>query len=252
MSLAAIIHDLTQSGSESCARQPPACSVPPERQAGELVAVMAHDLMEPLSSVTGFLRLLQRHHADELGPEGAELLEWCLQGTADMVGRIEGVMDQARLGSIEPQVECLDLEAAVGRAKVALTASIDSSGAVIESVEGARVSADPSLLDLVLRQLLSNAIKFRRDGVTPYVRVSSAIVNGISQITVADNGIGIEPGYRSRVFDMFVRTDTERPGFGIGLAQCRAIAERHGGSIRIEDSDLGGAAVVMTLGPAPC
>ncbi|HVA42896.1 MAG TPA: HAMP domain-containing sensor histidine kinase [Acidimicrobiales bacterium] len=251
MSLEAIIHDLTdQSGSELPASQPPASSLPPERKAGELVAVMAHDLMEPLCSVTGFLHILQRRYADVLDPEGAELLEWCLQGTADMVGRIEGVMDQARLGSVEPRPEWLDLETAVGRASVALTASINSSGAVIQTVGGARVNADPSLLDLVLRQLLSNAIKFRRDGVGPCVQVSSTNVNGISQMTVADNGIGIEPAYRSRVFDMFVRTDTGRPGFGIGLAQCRAIAERHGGSIRIEDSDLGGAAVVVALGPA--
>ena len=214
------------------------------------MAVMAHDLMEPLSSVTGFLRLLQRRYAESLGPEGVELLEWCLQGTADMVGRIEGVMDQARLGAIEPKMECVDLEAAVGRATVALAASVNNSEAVIQTVKGARISADPSLLDLVLRQLLSNAIKFRRDSVRPYIRVSSVNLKGISEITVADNGIGIEPAYRSRVFDMFVRTDTELPGFGIGLAQCRAIAERHGGSIRIEDSDLGGAAVVVTLGPA--
>lgn len=233
------------------AAQPPASSLPPERKAGELVAVMAHDLMEPLSSVTGFLRLLQRRYADALGPDGAELVEWCLQGTADMVGRIEGVVDQARLGSIEPSLELIDLESAVGRASVALTASIDNSGAVIQTVEGARVSADPSLLDLLLRQLLSNAIKFRRDGVAPHIRVSSRHLDGVSQITVADNGIGIEPAYRARVFDMFVRTDTTRPGFGVGLAQCRAIAERHGGGIRIEESDLGGTAVIVTLGTSP-
>ena len=228
--------------------QPPASSTPPEEKAGELVAVVAHDLLEPLSTVTGFLQLLQRGHGHELSADAKEILGWALRGTAEMSERIEALLDQARLGATEPVVESIDLAAAVARAGAALSGSIIKSDARIEVPAGSvPVDADPNLFDRVLRQLLSNAVKFRRPNERPHVTVKSVRRGPITELKVSDNGIGIDPAYRQRIFAMFVRADTGRPGFGIGLAQCRAIAEMHGGDIRIEDSELGGAAIVMTF-----
>lgn len=239
------VYELT---AESPAPQPPASSTPPEGKAGELVAVVAHDLLEPLSTVTGFLHLLERRHAAELTPEAKEILQWALRGTAEMAQRIEALLDQARLGAMEPAIERIDLADAVARASAALSGSITQNDALIEVVEGsADIDADPVLFDRALRHLLSNAVKFRRPGLRPHVTVE-AVRRGLStDLVVSDNGVGVEPSQRERVFDMFVRADSGRPGFGIGLAQCRAVAELHGGAIRIEDSVLGGAAVVMTF-----
>ena len=245
----AAVYELT---SESPATQPPASSTPPEGKAGELVAVVAHDLLEPLSTVTGFLHLLERRHGSELTPDGRELLEWALRGTAEMAERIEAMLDQARLGAAEPVVECIDLAPAVRRACRALSGSIAKTDARIEVVEGSDdIDADPVLFDRVLRQLLSNAVKFRRPGLAPHVRVQAIRRGASTELVVSDNGIGIEPSHRERVFDMFVRADSDRPGYGIGLAQCRSVAELHGGGIRIEDSELGGAAVVVTFTARP-
>jgi signal transduction histidine kinase len=209
---------------------------------------MAHDLLEPLSSVTGFLRLLQRRHRAELSTDAKELLDWALRGAKEMGERVEAVLDQARLGATEPAIGPIDLAAAVERATDTLAGSITGADAVIELAEADELDADPVLFDRVLRQLLSNAIKFNRPDARPRVRISATRSGGTSELTVADNGVGIQPEYRERVLDMFVRADTERPGFGIGLAECRAIAELHGGTIRIETSDLGGAAVRATFG----
>ena len=232
--------------------QPPASSEPPERKAGELVAVVAHDLLEPLSTVTGFLRLLERRHGEEMSPDARELLEWALQGTGEMVERIEAVLDQARLGASEPAIESIDLAGAVARAATALSGSITKTDAIVEVVDGsAHIDADPVLFDRVLRQLLSNAIKFRKTGERPHVRIASVPRGSTTELVVSDNGVGVDPSYRERVFDMFVRADSGRPGFGIGLAQCRAVAELHGGTIRIEDSELGGAAVIVAFTAKP-
>lgn len=236
----------------SPATQPPASSAPPEGKAGELVAVVAHDLLEPLSTVTGFLHLLKRRHSTDLTPDAKDLLEWALRGTAEMAERIEALLDQARLGATQPAVERIDLANAVARAGAALSGSITKTGALIEVLAGSdEIDADPVLFDRVLRQLLSNAVKFRRPSVRPHVKVSALRRGPCTEVVVADNGVGIDPTYRERVFEMFVRADSDRPGFGIGLAQCRAVAELHGGGIRIEDSELGGAAVVMTFAANP-
>ena len=244
------VHDL--GAAEPAATQPPASTTPPERKAGELVAVVAHDLLEPLSTVTGFLHLLERRHGGELTPDAKELLEWALRGTAEMGQRIEALLDQARLGAAEPVIERVDLAAAVARATAALSGSITKTDAFVEVVAGSdAIDADPVLLDRVLRQLLSNAIKFRRPGLRPHVTVKAERRGPSTDLVVSDNGVGVDPSQRERVFDMFVRADSDRPGFGIGLAQCRSVAELHGGGIRIEDSELGGAAVIVTFTARP-
>jgi signal transduction histidine kinase len=97
--------------------------------------------------------------------------------------------------------------------------------------------------------LISNAIKFRREGVPPEVEISAEVLDGSVQITVADNGIGFEPQYSTRIFRVFERLHgrTEYPGTGIGLALCHKIVGRHGGRI-VAESQLGeGATFTVTL-----
>jgi signal transduction histidine kinase len=239
------VYELTD---ESPAPQPPASPAPPERKAGELVAVVAHDLLEPLSTVTGFLHLLEGQHGAGLAPEGRDLLAWALRGTAEMAERIKALLDQARLGAVEPAVEPVELTEAVARAGAALSGSINRTGALIEVVEGSdHIPADPVLLDRVLLQLLSNAVKFHRPGRRPRVKVEAIDRGPSTDLVVSDNGVGVDASQRERVFDLFARADPDRPGFGVGLAQCRSVAELHGGGIRIEDSAMGGTTVVMTF-----
>jgi signal transduction histidine kinase len=101
----------------------------------------------------------------------------------------------------------------------------------------------------LIQNLLSNALKFRREGVEPYVRVAAGVESGWLTLTVADNGIGFEEQYRIRIFRVFERLHGRGayPGTGIGLALCRKIAERHGGTVVAEGVLGEGATFTVTL-----
>jgi signal transduction histidine kinase len=111
------------------------------------------------------------------------------------------------------------------------------------------VRGDYRLLQQTFANLLSNAVKFARPDVPPQVSVTADRVDQDAVVTVADNGIGIEPKYRDRVFRIFQRLHgrSEYPGTGIGLAIVRKAAEQLGGRVEVTDSPLGGAAVRLTL-----
>jgi signal transduction histidine kinase len=103
----------------------------------------------------------------------------------------------------------------------------------------------------LLQNLVANAIKFRREGEAPSVRVRAAVDAGAREcvLTVEDDGIGFEPEYAERIFGIFQRLHgrTAYEGAGIGLAVCRRIAERHGGRITAAGSAGAGARFTVTL-----
>jgi two-component system, NtrC family, sensor kinase len=142
-----------------------------------------------------------------------------------------------------------------------LQVTIEQAGARIELGDLPVVEADPTQMRQLLQNLLSNALKFRRQGVPPVVRISGRLRgregaaggsgNGARrcEVTVADNGIGFKPDYAGRIFGIFQRLHgrNEYPGTGIGLATCRKILERHGGTVRASSQPGEGATFVFTL-----
>jgi light-regulated signal transduction histidine kinase (bacteriophytochrome) len=110
------------------------------------------------------------------------------------------------------------------------------------------VEGDRSQLLELFQNLIGNSLKFRSEE-KPLVRISAARDNGMWRVTVADNGIGIEPAYREKVFAVFQRlhTRSEYPGTGIGLALCKRVVERHGGAIWIEPGSREGTTIHLTL-----
>ena len=130
-----------------------------------------------------------------------------------------------------------------------LSAEVEASGATVHVGELPSIHADALQMRQLLQNLLSNAIKFRRQAVPPEIGVEAEMSDGKLLLTVKDNGIGFEPQYSGRIFRVFERLHgrSQYPGTGIGLALCRKIVERHGGSIGAE-GELGvGSIFTVTL-----
>jgi light-regulated signal transduction histidine kinase (bacteriophytochrome) len=145
------------------------------------------------------------------------------------------------VGRVERPRELVDLDELVAHATSTLSLAIEETGATVEvRVDLPEVYGERSLLGLVLQNLLSNAIKFHGDE-PPVVRVSARRDGQQWELTVADNGIGIDPEYADRIFVIFQRLHARDvyAGTGIGLTMCRKVVEYHGGRIWLEPSQNG-------------
>ncbi|MEO7099393.1 MAG: PAS domain S-box protein [Luteolibacter sp.] len=210
--------------------------------------VASHDLQEPLRAVTGCVQLLQKIYGDKLGDDAGELIRHAVEGAARMRTLIDDLLAFSRVGTHGKPFERTDsnamLEAALGN----LTVAIDESQARITHDPLPTLDADPTQLQQLFQNLIGNAVKFH--GVKPpEIHVSATGRNGKWLFSVRDNGIGIEPQYRERIFVIFQRlhTRTEYAGTGVGLAVCKRIVERHGGDIWVESEPGQGSTFFFTI-----
>jgi PAS domain S-box-containing protein len=201
----------------------------------------AHDLREPLRTVQGFGELLVRRHADELSPQARRLLDQMIGNVGRMQELIDALLAFARSGVRELVVETVAVRPAVRRVVAGLTAAVDDRHAdVVDDVpEGAEVRADRAMLEVVLQNLLENALKFAGED-APRVRITGERRDGAWRVSVSDNGIGIAPKDQAVVFEPFRRLHgrLEYGGSGLGLATCRRALERQGGVLGL-DSEPG-------------
>jgi PAS domain S-box-containing protein len=199
----------------------------------------SHDLQEPLRTVKGHLQLLVRDHENRLDAEGEELINNAVDGVTRMQQLISDLFAYSRVGTRGKEPTVVDCNAALDSAIRNLRSAIDESGTEIESGELPEVLADPRQMMELFQNLIGNAIKFRTEE-APRVSISAGRTGDEWKFLVRDNGIGMDPQYAGRVFEVFQRLHTrdEFPGTGIGLAICKRIVERHRGRIWFE-SEIG-------------
>jgi light-regulated signal transduction histidine kinase (bacteriophytochrome) len=228
-----------------------------ERRAAELARsnadleqfayVASHDLSEPLRMIAGFVQLLSNRYKGQLDDDADEFIGYTVDGVERMQKLIDDLLAYSRVGRMTDDRN-VDLEAVLEGARTTLSAPIEESGAEIEAAPLPTVFGDPHELSQLMQNLLSNAIKFVPDG-PPRISVSAERRNGMWELAIADNGIGIEPRHAERIFKMFQRLHgrDSYPGTGIGLAICKKIVERHGGAIDVEPRTDGGSVFRVTL-----
>jgi signal transduction histidine kinase len=210
--------------------------------------VASHDLQEPLRKVTSFCQLLQRRYGGQLDDKADQYIDFAVDGAKRMQVLINDLLAFSRVGRTGSALGPVDCDAALAEAKVNLSAQIDQSGAVIEAGPLPTVRAQPTLMAAVFQNLLGNALKFKGEQ-PPHIVVGADRDGGFWLFSVADNGIGIEPAYADRVFQIFQRLHdrTTYPGTGIGLAMCRKIIEYFGGRIWLDTAVTGGARLCFTV-----
>ncbi|MCB1955584.1 MAG: HAMP domain-containing protein [Rhodocyclaceae bacterium] len=217
-----------------------------ERSNGELeqfAYAASHDLQEPLRTIISYLQLIERRHGQDMPGKQRELMHFVVQAAQRMKTLINDLLTYSRLTTRAEPFEPVDLEALLAGICTDLASVITESGARIDVGALPRVQADAGQVRQLFQNLLSNALKFHEAERPPVVSVSSRRTDDGADwaIDVRDNGIGIEPQFHQRIFEVFQRLHTaeDYPGTGIGLAICQKIAERHGG--RIDVSSLPGA-----------
>lgn len=207
--------------------------------------VAAHDLKEPLRTMSAYAELLEARYGDKMGEDAQEIIGYIVEGSARLHALIRDLLVFSRVGH-QRHITEVDPESLLASALQDLHLEIEERHAQVTHGPLPHVRADGAELRQVLVNLVGNALKFC--GTVPRVHVSAERTDGDVRFSVTDNGIGIAPEQRERVFVLFKRLKpTEYGGTGVGLAICRKIVDESGGRIWVEDAPGGGSALVFTL-----
>ena len=197
--------------------------------------VASHDLQEPLRMVASYTQLLARRYKGKLDSDADEFIAFAVDGANRMQRLIQDLLAFSRVGTKGKELLATSSELALKQALRNLRAAIEDSGADVTHDPLPMVLADEMQLIQLLQNLVGNAVKYQSGGV-PRVHVTAVMADGRWNFSVRDNGLGIDSKYFDRIFGMFQRLHgrEEFEGTGIGLAICKKIVERHGGTIRVE------------------
>ncbi|HEX3692552.1 MAG TPA: ATP-binding protein [Solirubrobacteraceae bacterium] len=212
--------------------------------------VASHDLQEPLRKVASFCQALQQRYGGQLDARADQYIEFAVDGAKRMQTLINELLVFSRVGrgGAGEQRKPLELRDALDDALAALDSALDSSGAKVQIGELPRVVGERPQLASLFQNLIGNAVKFRGEQ-APLVRIEAVRREREWELSVADNGIGIDPQYGERIFLIFQRLHTREryDGSGIGLAICRKIVECHSGRIWLDPNYRDGACFRFTL-----
>ncbi|RYG99580.1 MAG: PAS domain S-box protein [Alphaproteobacteria bacterium] len=203
---------------------------------------VSHDLRTPARTVMATSRMLLEDYGEQLNDDARALLRRQSAAGRRMGELIDDLLGLSRVGQAEIHRREVDVTALV-RAVAHEVLNEAPEGVRVEVADEACVSGDPQLVRLALQNLLENAAKFTKPGLPNVIRVSTRVTAGETILTVADSGIGFDPVYAEKIFQPFERLhrDEDIPGTGIGLANVRRIAERHGGKAWAESKPGEGA-----------
>jgi two-component system, sensor histidine kinase and response regulator len=208
---------------------------------------VGHDLNEPLRTITAHTQMLRLRLGEDRRPDISMSLDFIVEGAAKMRLFIEGLLHYSQATSGANKAGLIECESLLERVVANLDSSIRDSGARITHDSLPLVTATEQL-EYVFQNLISNAIKYRKPDVAPEIHIAARADGNAWVFSVQDNGIGIEPEYRERIFEMFHRLHgSDIPGNGIGLALVRKIAAAHGGRIWVESEEGSGSTFYLWL-----
>lgn len=229
------------------------------RELEQFAAVASHDLQEPLRKIQAFGDRLRMRFRDELGEQGQDYIDRMQASAKRMRKLIDDLLEYSRVTTKAQPFATVNLTEIVQEVADDLEARLHQTGGRVEFGELPVVQASPLQMRQLFQNLISNALKFRRPDEPPLVRISAASPpegreggngHGLQcQIVIEDNGIGFEPQYGERIFELFQRLHgrEDYEGTGIGLAICRKIVDRHNGHIVAHSSPGAGSRFVVTL-----
>ena len=211
----------------------------------EFASVASHELKEPLRTVSNYLELLRQENDDILDEEAREYVESSIDATERMREMIEGLLEYSRAGTKDLELEMADTEEVLDEAVRNLGVLLLEEDTEVTCGTMPSVYADRSMLCRLFRNLIKNSAEHSGHG-SVEVHVGARELDGKYEFSVEDDGVGIPEDQQGAVFDMFEGADWQE-GTGIGLALCRRIVDRHGGSIRVESTEGEGTTFYFTV-----
>lgn len=214
----------------------------------QFASVASHDLKEPLRMISNYLQLLEAKYSEKIDEDGQRIIRRAVGGAKRMNALIEDLLTYSRVGRSEEGLKEFEAEKILEQSLENLKPHLEESGVVVEHGPLPKVIYVETELLQVFQNLIGNAVKFR-GGKKPAVRVDFASQDGEWIFSVADNGIGIEPEFRKKIFMIFTRLHgrDKYEGTGIGLALCKKIVESRSGRIWVESEPGRGSTFFFTI-----
>ncbi|BAU66525.1 multi-sensor signal transduction histidine kinase [Stanieria sp. NIES-3757] len=211
--------------------------------------IASHDLQAPLQTISNYAQLIERRYRDKLDSKADKYINYIVDAVQRMRTQIHDLLEYSRVGRQKNTLRATDCNLVLEQALANLRAAIDNNQAIITCKGNLpTLIADFSQLVVLWQNLISNSIKYRSLQ-QPLITIDVQHQENYWQFSISDNGIGIEPKYQKRIFQIFQRlhTQEEYSGSGIGLAICQKIVERHGGRIWVESQLNRGATFYFTM-----
>ena len=221
-------------------------------QLQQVAYATSHDLQEPLRTINSFSQLLRHRYGGRLDSAGDEYIDFITSAAVRMSDLIRDLLvySDASLRQQNDGSKPVDPNSAVRRALMSLESAIIQSGARIQCDPLPPVLLDEASLAVVFQNLIGNAVKYRSKQV-PEIAITGRRDGAFCVFSVEDNGIGIDPEYRDKIFGLFRRLHgADSTSTGVGLALCKEIIERNSGRIWVESRPGGGSIFRFTLPPA--
>lgn len=199
--------------------------------------------------VGSYLELLSRRYEGKLDDEAQEFIGFAVDGATRMKRLINDLLGYSRAGNSPLRREVVNSRELVETVVASLALQIEDTGAEVRVGGLPKVRVDAVQFGRVFQNLIENAIKYRAPDTRPVIEVAAARKDGVWRFSVSDNGIGIDPVFKDKIFEIFKRLHgRERySGTGIGLAVTKLVVERHGGRIWVEPRAGGGSIFYFTL-----
>ena len=208
----------------------------------------SHDLQEPLRTISGFVKLIEKRYKGKLDEKADEFIDYTVDGVKRMQILIKDLLEYSQVGTKGKKFAQTNCSVTLEEAIHSLRSVIEENGVELTYDLLPTVTGDASQLSRLFQNLIGNAIKFRSDKPLK-IRISADHKGDEWVFSVKDNGIGIDPKFAERIFVIFRRLHTkeEYEGTGIGLALCKKIVERHGGRIWVESEPGNGSTFYFTI-----
>jgi PAS domain S-box-containing protein len=215
--------------------------------------IASHDLQEPLRMITSFLAQIEKKYHDILDEKGKQYIRFAVDGAKRMRQIILDLLEFSRVGRFEGKVQEINVNELVGEVVSVYEKKIEDSAATIHFLNLPTVICFKTPLRQVFQNLIGNALKYQPPGAKPVINIQAEETPEYWKFLVKDNGIGIEPDYYDRIFNIFQRLHNkeEYSGTGIGLAIVKKIVEAMGGKIWIEPNEEKGSIFIFTISKQP-